>query len=153
VDAGALDVGVRTSPVREPLVLQVVARPRHAPVDHGLTRDALLQGLVRVVGPGLVVGSLGSRRIGPAQEAGYRIEEVDASTIGAQESCRLVHGALEDGRKVRRGADPCRDLAQGALDLGALRQLHPRVVERFDEMGVRHRRGGVIGERAHEGDL
>ena len=66
---------------------------------------------------------------------------------------RLVDGPLEDRIEVGGTADPRRDLAQAALDLGALGELAARPIEVGDEPDVGHRRGRVIGERADKRDL
>ena len=72
VDAGALDVGVGAGPVREAIVVEVVAGPLGTAAHDGLAGDALVEGLVRIVGPGVGIGTQRARGIRPAQQPGRR---------------------------------------------------------------------------------
>ena len=90
---------------------------------------------------------------GPAQDVLLRVEDVQDRAVGVDQPARLVDGPLEDRIEVGGTADPCRDLAQAALDLGAPGQLTARPVEVGDEAGIGHGRSRVVGERSNERDL
>ena len=122
-------------------------------VDHRLAGDALLGGLVGIDVPGLVDRLDLARGVGPAEQPRPGIDEVDPRAIGAQEAGRLVDRELQHARKVGRRGDPGVDLAQRSLNLGSLGELRSRAVEVLDQAGVGHRGGGMIGQRADEGDL
>ncbi len=90
---------------------------------------------------------------GPAQDVRLGVEDVEDRAVGVDQPGRLVDGSLEDRIEIGGTADPSRDLAQAALDLGAPGQLPSRPIEIFDEPGICHGRGRVLGERADERDL
>ena len=120
---GTADVLVRAAAVGEARVVDVVARPERPAADDRLARDALVERLVGVVGPFLVAGLDRAGGVGPAQEAEVRVDQVDPRTVGAEQAGCLVDTKLEDRGQVGGGADPRRDLAQGALDVGPLGEL------------------------------
>ena len=103
----------------------VVARPERPAGDDRLAGDALIEGLVGVVRPILFAGLDGPGRVGPAQQADLRVDQVDPRAIGAQQAGRLVDAELEDRRQVGGGTDPGGDLAQRPLDVGPLGELAP----------------------------
>ena len=144
---------VAADAVREARVGGVIARPDGPCLDHGLAGDALLQRLVGIDVPGLVVGLHLTRRVGPAEQPRLGIDEVDPGAVGAQQAGGLVDRELQHAREIRGGRDPGIDLPKRALDLGPLGELRAGPVEVLDQAHVAHRGGGVIGQRADEGDL
>ena len=90
---------------------------------------------------------------GPAQDVLLGVEDVQDRAVGVDQPARLVDGPLQDRIEVGGTADPCRDLAQAALDLGSPGELAARPIEVGDEPDVGHGRGRVVGERADERDL
>ena len=95
----------------------------------------------------------GRRVIGPVERAARLVENVDPGAVGAEKSCRFIDSALEDILGVAEGDDPSADLPQGALGLGAPLDVRPGAPELLDEIGVRHGRGGVIGEGTDQSDF
>ena len=95
----------------------------------------------------------GRRVVGPVQGAARLVEDVDPGAVGAEQAGGLVDGALEDLLRVTQGDDPAADLAQRALRLGAPLDVRPRPAELLDQVGVRHRRGGMVGEGSDQGYL
>ena len=94
-----------------------------------------------------------SRIVGPVQAAALRVEDVDPGSVGAEDPGRLVDRALEDLLRVPQADDPAADLPERALRLGSALHVRPRPAQLLDEVGVGHRRGGVIGQGPDEGDL
>ena len=54
---------------------------------------------------------------------------------------------------MTQGDDPATDLAQRAFRLGAALDIRPRPAELLDQVGVRHRRRGMVGEGSDQGYL
>ena len=131
----------------------VVAGPERLTLGDRLARDALVERLVGVVGPDVVVGFERPGGVRPAEQPGAAVDEVDAGAVRAQQASRLVDRALEHVRQVRGGRDAGVDLAQAAFDLGPVGQHRAGLVEGGDQPRVGDGRGGMVGQRADQGDL
>ena len=151
---GAAHERVPDLAMRERAVGEVVARPDRPGAEDGLPGDPLVDRLVRVVRRDDVAGPLVARDVGAGELVRRRVDEVDARAVGVEQADRLVDRALEHGRQVGRRADPRGDLAQRALDVGARAASSAREwSSSLDEPGIRHRGGGMVGQRPDEGDV
>ena len=95
----------------------------------------------------------GRRVVRPVEAAGRLVEDVDPGAVRGEQAGRLVDGQLEDLLRVAQADDPAADLAQRPLRVGPALDVRPGAAQLLDEVGVGHRRGGVVGERPDERDL
>ena len=141
--------------VREAPVVEVVAGPERPAGDDGLPGDALVEAS-RSGSSGQLEssGRMRARRVGPAQQAATRVDQVDPGAVGVEQAGGLVD-ARAGGRPARSDAALIRaaisrsERSTSARSASSLREWSSSSIRR----ALRHGRGRVVGQRPDERDL
>jgi hypothetical protein len=148
------DVLVGCFGMLEAVVVQVVAGEDRSQLADRPTGDPLPRLGLAASGDGPEARPPAGRGVvRPVEAAGGLVEDVDPGSVCAEQPRRLVDRPLEDLLGVAEGDDPAADLAQRALRIRPALDVRPRAAELLDEVGVGHRRRGMVRQGPDERDL